>query len=77
MSNSPSHPVHDITSTSSPLENNHTLTIPPVTSHDPLYSPFFHCDEDISEELTTPDFPWNALHRQALFLTQEVFHPPD
>jgi hypothetical protein len=76
MSSEPSHPVCDIPSTSSPLEDNHTLTITHVTSPDPLYSHIFHCDEDILEELTTPDFPWNALHHRALFLSQEAFDPP-
>jgi hypothetical protein len=76
MSSEPSHPVCDISSTSSPLEDNHTLTITHVTSPDPLYSRIFHCDEDILEELTTLDFPWNALHHQALFLSQEAFDPP-
>jgi hypothetical protein len=37
----------------------------------------FHCDEDILEELNTHDFPWNSLRHQELFLSQEVFHPPD
>jgi hypothetical protein len=78
MSSEPSHPIHDIPSTSSPLEDNNTypLTVPPVTSQDPLYSHIFHCDKDILEELTTPNFPWNALHHRALFLSQEAFHPP-
>jgi hypothetical protein len=79
MSSEPSHLVHDIPSTSSSLEDNNTypLTVPPTISQDPLYSRIFHCDEDILEELTTPDFPWNVLHHRALFLSQEVFHPPD
>jgi hypothetical protein len=53
MSSEPSHPVHDIPSTSSPLEDNNTypLTVPPAISQDPLYSHIFHCDEDILEEL--------------------------
>jgi hypothetical protein len=78
MSNGPSHPVHNIWSTSSPLEDNNTypLTVPPITSQDPLYSHIFHCDEDILEELTTSNFPWNALHHRALFLSQEAFYPP-
>jgi hypothetical protein len=36
----------------------------------------FHYDEDILEELTTPNFPWNVLHHRALFLSQEAFPPP-
>jgi hypothetical protein len=64
MSSETSHPVHNIPSTSPSLEDNntHPLTVPPVTSSDPLYSHTFHCDEDILEELTTIDCPWNALH---------------
>jgi hypothetical protein len=79
MSSKPSQPVHKIHSTSSPLEDNNTypLTIPSATSQDPLYSLISHCDKDILEELTTHDFPWNALHHRALFLSQEVFHLPD
>jgi hypothetical protein len=52
------------------------LTVPPVTSQDPLYSRIFHYDEDILEELTTLYFPWNVLHHRSLFLSQEAFHPP-
>jgi hypothetical protein len=64
---------------SSPLEDNNTypLIVPPTISQDPLYSLIFHYDEDILEEMTTPDFPWNVLHHRALFLSQEVFHPLD
>jgi hypothetical protein len=76
MSSGPSHPVHDIPSTSSPLEENHTVIVPPVTSHDPMYSPIFHCKEYILEELTTLDCPWNTLHHRALFLSWEAFQPP-
>jgi hypothetical protein len=78
MSNEPSHPVHNIPSMSSTLEDNniYPLTVPPAISQDPMYSRIFHCDEYILEEMTTHDFPWNALHHQALFLSQEVFHPP-
>jgi hypothetical protein len=47
-----------------------------VTSTDPLYSHIFHCNEDILKELTTPDFPWNALHHRVIFLSQEAFDPP-
>jgi hypothetical protein len=78
MSSSPFHPGYDIPSSSSPLEDNNTypLTLPPITSPDPLYSHTFHCDKDVLEELTTLDFPWNALHHRAFFLSQEAFHPP-
>jgi hypothetical protein len=77
MSSEPSLPIHDIPSTSSSLEDNDTFSmiVPPTISHDPLYSHIFHCEEDILEELTTPDWPWNFLHRRALFNSQEVFHP--
>jgi hypothetical protein len=34
-----------------------------------------HCDEDILEELTTPDFPWDPLHHHVLFLSQDPFVP--
>jgi hypothetical protein len=77
MSSGPSHPIDNVPSVSSPLEDNHTLIFPPVTSQDPLYSHIFHCDRDILEELITPDFPWNVLHHRVLFHSQEVFHPPD
>jgi hypothetical protein len=43
---------------------------------DPLSSHIFHCDKDISEELNTPDYPWNALHHRELFISQESFDPP-
>jgi hypothetical protein len=76
MSSTPSHDSCDTTSTSSPPENHHTVKVTNVTSLDPLYSRIFHCDEDILEELTTPDFPWNALHHKALFLSQESFDSP-
>jgi len=78
MTSGPLHPVHNIPSASSPLENNNTypLTIPPLTLQDPLYSHIFQYDEDILEELTTPHFPWNALYHRACFLSQEAFHCP-
>jgi hypothetical protein len=76
MTSTPSHHSCDTPSTSSPPEDNHTVTVTNVTSLDPLYSHIFHCDEDILEELTTPDFPWNVLHHRALFLSQEAFDPP-
>jgi hypothetical protein len=61
---------------SSPPEDNHTVTVTNVTSLDPLYSRIFHYNEDMLEELTTPDFPWNTLHHKDLFLTWEAFDPP-
>jgi hypothetical protein len=77
MTRQPSQHSFDTLSTSSPLENNHTATVTPITSLDPLYSHIFHYVKDILEELTTTDFPWNMLHHRALFLSQEFFHPPN
>jgi len=68
MSSKPSEHGYDIPSTSSPLEENRTVIVTHVVSLDPLYSYIFHCDEDILEELNTPDFLWNSLHHRALFL---------
>jgi hypothetical protein len=62
---------------SSPLEDNHTVTVTDITLLDPLYSRHFHCDKDILEELTTPYYPWDALHHRVLFLSQEAFTPPN
>jgi hypothetical protein len=76
MSSEPSQPPCDTPSTSSPPEDNHTVTVTNVIPLDPLYSRQFHCDEDILEELTTPDFPWDPLHHRALFLSQDTFVPP-
>jgi hypothetical protein len=78
MTSDLSHPVHDIPSTTSPLEDNnaYSLIVPIVTSQDPLYTHIFHSYEDILEEITTPDFPWNTLHHRALFISQLAFHPP-
>jgi hypothetical protein len=76
ISSTPLHYNCDTPSMSSPHEDNHAVIVTNVTSPDPLYSRIFHCDEDILEELTTPDFPWNALHHIALFLSQEAFSPP-
>jgi hypothetical protein len=52
------------------------VTVTDVTSSDPLYCLIFHYDEDILEELTTSDFPWNVLHHKAISLSQEDFNPP-
>jgi hypothetical protein len=71
LSSMPSHHLCDTPSTSSPLEDNHKVTVTNVSSLDPLYSLLSHCEEDILVELTTPDFTWNALHHRALFLSQE------
>jgi hypothetical protein len=48
-----------------------------VTPFDPLYSRQFHCNEDILEELTKPNCPWDALHHRVLFPSQEVVRPPN
>jgi hypothetical protein len=77
MSSEPSQPPYDTPSTSSPPDNNPTMTVTKVTPFDPLYSRQFHCDEDILEELTKPDFPWDVLHHRALFPSQEAFGPPN
>jgi hypothetical protein len=42
-----------------------------------LYSCHFHYDEDILEELNTPDYPWDALHHRALFFPQEASMLPN
>jgi hypothetical protein len=63
--------------TSLPPDNNPTMTATKVIPSDPLYSRQFHCDEDILEELTKPDFPWDALHHRALFPPQEAVEPPN
>jgi hypothetical protein len=57
MSSEPSHHHCDTPSTSSPLEDNHTVTVTHVTSLDPLYSHIYHYNEDILEELTTSRLP--------------------
>jgi hypothetical protein len=67
MLSGPSQSHYVIPHTSSSPEDNHTVTITDITLYDPLYSHQFHCDEDILEELTTPDYPWDALHHRALF----------
>jgi hypothetical protein len=76
MSSTSSHHSFDTPSTSSPPEDNHTVTVTNVTSPNPLYSCIFHCDEDILEKLTTPDYPWNTLHHRVLFLSHESFDSP-
>jgi hypothetical protein len=77
MSSEPSQSHCVIPPASSSPEDNHTVTVTDITLLDPLYSRQFHCDEDILEELTTPDYPWDALHHRALFLSQEAFTPPN
>jgi hypothetical protein len=63
-------------SSSSPGEN-HMTTVTDITLHDLLYSRHFHCDEEILEELNTPDYPWDVLHHQTLFFPQESSTPPN
>jgi hypothetical protein len=58
-----------------PAGGNHTST--KITHHDPLYSRCFQNDEEILEELHSPNFPWDALHHRALFLPQEALMPPN
>jgi hypothetical protein len=77
MSSEPSQPPCDTPSPLSPPENNIMVTVTKFTPPDPLYFRQFHCNEDILEELTTPDFPWDALHHRALFPSQESFTPPN
>jgi hypothetical protein len=75
MSSEPMQPPYIIIPTSSP-EYIHTMTVTNVIPLDPLYSRQFHYDEDILEELTSPNFPWDPFHHKALFLSQEAFQPP-
>jgi hypothetical protein len=58
-----------------PAGGTHTST--EITHHDPLYSHRVHNDEEILEELHSPDFPSDALHHRALFLPQEALMPPN
>jgi hypothetical protein len=75
MSSEPSQPPCVTLPTSSPPNTNHTVTVTNVVPPDPLYFLQFHCDEDILEELTTPNCPWDPLHHRALFLSQYSFAP--
>jgi hypothetical protein len=74
MSSEPSHSAYT-PPLATPAGGNHTST--EITHHDPLYSRRFHNDEEILEELHSPDFPWDALHHRALFLPQEALMPPN
>jgi hypothetical protein len=67
MSSEPSQSHCIVPPASSSPEDNHTTTVTDITLLDPLYSCQFHCDEDILEELNTPNNPWDALHHRALF----------
>jgi hypothetical protein len=77
MSSMPSHHHFDAPSISSPPEYNHTVIVTNITSPNPLYSCIIHCDEDILEKLKNPNFPCNALHHKAIFVSQEAFEPPN
>jgi hypothetical protein len=57
--------------------DNATVTVTKITPLNPLYSRRFNCDEDILKELTTLDYPWDALHHGALFISHEAFMPPN
>jgi hypothetical protein len=72
---SESSPSPSITPSVSSTGGKHTGT--EITRHDPLYSHCFQNDEEILEELNSPDFPWDALHHRALFLPQETLMPPN
>jgi hypothetical protein len=77
MSSEPSQSHYVIPPASSSPKDNHMVTIVDITLYDPLYSRQFHGDEDILKELTTTDYPWDALHHRALFFPQESFTPPN
>jgi hypothetical protein len=77
MSREPSQYPCTIPPTSSSPGDNHTVTVTDITLYDPLYSCQFHYDEDILKELNTPDYPWDALHHQALFFPQEPSMAPN
>jgi hypothetical protein len=68
-SSEPSQPNCTTPFTYFPHEEKHTVIVTNLPSPDPFYSCIFHCDEDILKELSTPIFPWNALHHKALFLS--------
>jgi hypothetical protein len=53
------------------------MTVTKLTPFDSLYSRQFHCDEDILDELTKPNFPWDVLHHRAIFPSQEFVGPPN
>jgi hypothetical protein len=67
MTSKPSQSHYIIPPASSSQADNHPVTITDITLYDPLYSCQFHYDEDILEELNTPDYPWDALHHRVLF----------
>jgi hypothetical protein len=67
MSSEPSQSHCIIPPTSSSPEDNHMVTVTNITLYDPLNSQHFYYDENILKELTTPDYPWDALHHRVLF----------
>jgi hypothetical protein len=77
MSSEPSQFPYIVPPTSSSPGGSDMTTVTDITFHDPLYSLQFHCDEEILEELNTPDYPWDALHHRALFFPQEASTPPN
>lgn len=34
--------------------------------------PMFHSDEEIMDDMTTPDYPWEAMHHRAYFPPQQT-----
>jgi hypothetical protein len=77
MSSEPSQSPSINPPTSLSEEDNVIVKVTGITPLDPLYSCWFHCDEDILEKLTTSDYPWDLLHHRALFISQESFMPPN
>jgi hypothetical protein len=77
MSGEPSQSHCIVPLASSSLGDSHTTIVTDITLYDPLYSCQFHCDEDILEELNTPDYPWDALHHRALLFPQKSSMPPN
>ena len=67
MSSEPSQSHYVIPLASSSPRDSQTTTVTDITLYDPLYSHQFHYDEDILEELNTPDYPWDVLHHRVLF----------
>jgi hypothetical protein len=77
MSSEPSQSHCIVPPASSSPEDHHMMKVTDISLLDPLYSHQFHCDEDILEELNTPDYPWDVLHHRALFFPQEASTPPN
>jgi hypothetical protein len=77
MSSEPSQSHCIIPPASSSPKENHMVIVTNITLYDPLYSCQFHCDEDILEELNTPNYPWDALHHRALLFPSKASMPPN